>query len=276
LCDFRGSSVCVFRRYRGPDAPRRYGSRGPRHCRLRRRLDCPREFRRSRGEKVVAKETVVAETPEAAPKAATKATAIARPPRNCADDIRALGSEAISYAAVVVEGATAYRAPGARTLARFGPENVNGVPTVFAVLAERLDERCRAEWYRVQLPMTTRIEVDLSQRDVMLFDGGRRVLTTRAATGSRQTPTPVGRYYVNQRLVPAERPDRSGRGSDRLDAGRPDRNPRHEPAGADRRSRLERLRPRPQRLPPPHLRARAGRHAGRRAPVMVSAPASRG
>jgi lipoprotein-anchoring transpeptidase ErfK/SrfK len=186
---------------------------------LRRRLDCPHEFRRSGPKKVVAKETAVAETPEAAPKAAAKA----RPRRNCADDIRALGSAARSYAAVVVKGATAYRVPGAGTLARFGPENVNGVPTVFAVLAERLDERCRAEWYRVQLPMkpngvtgwvaaddvavaavTTRIEVDLSERRVTLFDRGRRVLTTRAAIGSRQTPTPIGRYYVNQRLVPAD------------------------------------------------------------------------
>ena len=52
--------------------------------------------------------------------------------------------------------------------------------------------------------MTTRIEVDLSERRVTLFDRGRQVLTATAAIGSPQTPTPTGRYYVNQRLVPAD------------------------------------------------------------------------
>ena len=31
--------------------------------------------------------------------------------------------------------------------------NVNGVPTVFAVLAKRVDRHCGVSWYRVQLPM---------------------------------------------------------------------------------------------------------------------------
>jgi lipoprotein-anchoring transpeptidase ErfK/SrfK len=138
-------------------------------------------------------------------------------------EVRLLGTDEQTYAAVVGEAAIAYRAPGTGTLASFGPENVNGVPTVFAVLAERVDEVCRADWYHVQLPMrpngvtgwvsagevsvaavTTRLEVDLSLRRVTLFDRGRRVLTARAAIGSAQTPTPTGRYYVNQRLVPAD------------------------------------------------------------------------
>ncbi len=186
--------------------------------------------------KVVAREKVVAKKQDAPPekrdavakkavsKAAKKAAPKARVADRCAEgDVRPLGSETKSYAAVVVEQATAYRAVGVGPMSAFGPRNRNGVPTVFGVLAERVDEACRAEWYHVQLPLrpngvtgwvaadevalaavTTRIEVDLSGRRVTLFDRGRRILTAEAAIGSAQTPTPTGRYYVNQRLVPAD------------------------------------------------------------------------
>ena len=136
---------------------------------------------------------------------------------------RLVGSSSRSYAAVVQEFAVAFRSPGGARIASFGPENVNGVPTVFAVLAKRLDETCAPAWYRVQLPLrpngitgwvratevelapvTTRILVDLSEREVTLYDRGRRLLSARAAIGSERTPTPTGRYYVNQRLVPRD------------------------------------------------------------------------
>jgi lipoprotein-anchoring transpeptidase ErfK/SrfK len=54
------------------------------------------------------------------------------------------------------------------------------------------------------LPVATRLVVDLSDRRVTLYDGGRVVQTARAAIGSSATPTPLGRYYVNQRLVPRD------------------------------------------------------------------------
>ena len=155
------------------------------------------------------------------------------------------------------------------------------------------DERCAAQWYRVQLPLkpngstgwvraadvelepvTTRIEVDLSERRVTLFDGGRRVLTATAAIGSPQTPTPTGRYYVNQRLVPTDASGPFGPGAigisafsevlHRLDAGGPDRDPRDEPARPARPCRLERLHPRPQRSAPAVLRPDAGGYSGYR------------
>ena len=50
----------------------------------------------------------------------------------------------------------------------------------------------------------TRITVDLSERRVRLYRRGRLVLTSRAAVGSSATPTPLGRYDVNQRLVPRD------------------------------------------------------------------------
>ena len=141
--------------------------------------------------------------------------------RTCvAGSTQAVGTAVTSYAAVVQEHAPAFRRPASGRLASFGAENVNGVPTVFGVLAKRVDHRCAAQWYRVQLPLkpngitgwvragdvelapvTTRIEVDLSERRVTLFDRGRSVLSATAAIGSPQTPTPTGRYYVNQRLV---------------------------------------------------------------------------
>jgi hypothetical protein len=102
----------------------------------------------------------------------------------------------------------------------FGPRNVNGVPTVFGILAVVRDRSCDPTWYRVQLPIRpngavgyvsagdvlllvvrTRIEVDLSERRIEFFRDGRRVLQATTGIGSDATPTPTGRYYVNQRLV---------------------------------------------------------------------------
>lgn len=126
----------------------------------------------------------------------------------------------VAYAVTVRETATSFRAPGARPFARFDRLNTNGVPTVFAVLGARLDRHCRASWYHVQLPLRpngvtgwvrasavteralhVRIVVDLSLRRVTLYSGARPLLVTTAAIGSAATPTPTGRYFVNQKLV---------------------------------------------------------------------------
>ncbi len=126
-----------------------------------------------------------------------------------------------TYAAIARGSVEAFRSPGRGRFASFGIENVNGAHTVFAVRARRVDAHCRARWYRVQLPMrpngvrgwirardvevrpvTARIIVDLSSRRVSLYQRGRRVLWTRAAIGTPATPTPLGSFYVNQRLIP--------------------------------------------------------------------------
>ncbi|HET7045532.1 MAG TPA: L,D-transpeptidase [Gaiellaceae bacterium] len=139
----------------------------------------------------------------------------------CAPGTRHLGSARLAYAAVVPEHATAYRAPGGRPFAEFDAENVNDYPTVLGVRARRVEGDCSVRWYRVQLPIRpngvtgwvrardvvvqpvrTRIVVDLSQRRLTLYRGGKRVLSSPVAIGSRATPTPTGSYYVNQRLVP--------------------------------------------------------------------------
>jgi lipoprotein-anchoring transpeptidase ErfK/SrfK len=136
---------------------------------------------------------------------------------------RARGTSRPAVAAVVTRPTVAYREPGRTRLARFELKNVNGVPTVFSVLGERVDAGCRATWLHVQLPIRpngvtgwvraadvstasvhTRIVVDLSERRVRFYRNGRLVLSSSAAIGSAATPTPLGRYYVNQRLVPTD------------------------------------------------------------------------
>ena len=125
-----------------------------------------------------------------------------------------------AYAVTVTSRAIAYRRPGRGRIAVFGHINVNGVPTVFGVLGALVNASCEAAWYRVQLPLrpngisgwvrasavsertiAMRIVVDLSQRRVTLLRGGRPLFVVPAAIGSTATPTPVGRYYVNQKLV---------------------------------------------------------------------------
>jgi hypothetical protein len=130
-----------------------------------------------------------------------------------------LGSRRTAYAAKAVGTTKAVVHPNGRSVGVFGPRNVNGVDTVFGVLAVVRDGRCEPAWYHVQLPVRpngatgyvraedvlllrvrTRIEVDLSERHVDFFRDGRRLLRATAATGSSATPTPRGRFYVNQRL----------------------------------------------------------------------------
>jgi lipoprotein-anchoring transpeptidase ErfK/SrfK len=126
-------------------------------------------------------------------------------------------TEAVARAAFVTRPLTAFRRPGRDPISRFGLENVNRVDTVFGVLA------CRGAWLHVRLPLRpngatgwvradhvrltrvlTRIVVDLSERRLRFYVRGRPALQSRAAVGSPATPTPLGRYYVNQRLIPAD------------------------------------------------------------------------
>jgi lipoprotein-anchoring transpeptidase ErfK/SrfK len=144
----------------------------------------------------------------------------AAPAKRCKPGtVRLLGSSSDAYAAVVRTRARAYRNPGARTLARFGRLNINGVPMVLGVRAAVLGRDCRAKWYRVQLPIKpngivgyvrarevdlgrvrTRISVDLSDKELTFYRDGRVLLRIRVGIGSEATPTPTGSFYVNQRF----------------------------------------------------------------------------
>jgi hypothetical protein len=136
---------------------------------------------------------------------------------------RPLGSARAAYAAVVKDKAWAYRRPDGARFRHFGRINANGVPTIFGIRGAIVDRRCRPRWYRVQLPIRpngivgyvrerdvgvakirTRILVDVSERRLVLLRSGRKVLESTVAVGSSVTPTPVGSYYVNQRLIPSD------------------------------------------------------------------------
>lgn len=134
--------------------------------------------------------------------------------------IHSLRSDRLAYAVTALRPLNARRTLAGRASTRFEKRNVNGVATVFGVLASRVDGSCRATHFKVQLPVRptgstgwvravdvrlravhTRIAVDLSQRRITLFRGGRIVLVTTAVIGAPSTPTPTGRFYVNQRLL---------------------------------------------------------------------------
>jgi lipoprotein-anchoring transpeptidase ErfK/SrfK len=158
--------------------------------------------------------------------AVAREAASQRPPADaprCHSGAVRLGSAHVTVAAVVRSHARAYRRPGVRPFARFGHLNQNGFPTVFRVLTALRGPDCSPRWYRVQLPIKpngvtgyvrasavstarvrARVLVDLSAKRLTLFRSGKRPLRTTVAVGSSTTPTPTGRYYVNQRLIPSD------------------------------------------------------------------------
>jgi L,D-transpeptidase catalytic domain len=139
--------------------------------------------------------------------------------RRCATDYVRLRSSRLAWAAVVRHRMNAFHSLGRHPFVRLATHNLNGVPTVLGVLGR--ERRDCATWYWVQLPMRpngitgwvhaedvrlarirTRILVDVSARRLVLYRNGRVVLRTRTAVGASATPTPIGRFYVNQRLIP--------------------------------------------------------------------------
>jgi lipoprotein-anchoring transpeptidase ErfK/SrfK len=133
-----------------------------------------------------------------------------------------LGSARTAIAASAPFGAIAYARPGGTVVARFGRKNLNNYPTVFGVIGAVVRRNCSPSWYRVQLPrkpngatafvraralrvetVSTRIVIDVSQRRLTLYRKAKPVLSATVAVGSPSTPTPIGRFYVNQRLVPS-------------------------------------------------------------------------
>lgn len=136
-----------------------------------------------------------------------------------AGESKSLVARGKSYAVDARGLVRVYRKPGGRAFARFGPLNQNGVPTVFSALEAFLGARCKAAWYRVRVPvkpngtsgyvraravnlrlLRSEIVIDVSARRVTVFQRGRAVFGTEAAVGAPATPTPLGRFYVNQRF----------------------------------------------------------------------------
>lgn len=160
---------------------------------------------------------------KAKPKAKAPGSHVVRPPVCRGGTEQRLSTARLAYAAIVRRQSVAYRAPGSRPFSSFGRLNVNGARTVFGVRGQVVRGDCSAAWYRVQLPIRpngavgyvrartvelspvrTRIVVDLSAKRLTLFRNGRPVMRTVAGIGAPATPTPTGRFYVDQRLIPGD------------------------------------------------------------------------
>jgi len=141
--------------------------------------------------------------------------------RSCRVGTQKIGSLRLAYGAAARRPLAVHALPRAgKVVRRFGRLDLNGFPVVFGVTAERRGASCAAQWYRVQLPtlpngsrgwvraadvrlftVRSRIVVDLGARTLALYRNGRSVLRARVAVGAPSTPTPVGRYYVNERFL---------------------------------------------------------------------------
>ena len=140
-----------------------------------------------------------------------------------AGTVKALARPGKSYAVDARGLVRVYRKPGGRPFARFGALNQNGVRMVFAGLDAVLGARCKAAWYRVLVPLKpnettgyvrarsvnlrvvrSRIVIDLSARRLAVYNRGRLSFATTTAIGAPATPTPLGRFYVNQRFREAD------------------------------------------------------------------------
>jgi lipoprotein-anchoring transpeptidase ErfK/SrfK len=149
-------------------------------------------------------------------------------PVRCAAAVASVGSPRVAYAALVTNGAVVREAPQGRSpvVGRLGRLNEHGFREVLGVIGVHTSVRCRPDWYHVRLSVLpngttgwvrasevhaygvrSRIAVDLSQRRLRLYRSGRLALEAPVAIGASATPTPVGRYFVNERYV---LPDASG------------------------------------------------------------------
>jgi hypothetical protein len=161
--------------------------------------------------------------PEPPPSIIAPAAPVEREPPGCVGNVHGLGGDRLAYAAVAERETVAYDEPGGSEIGTFGLRNENGHLMVFGVRRVVLGKDCKIDWYRVRLPMRpngsegyvhaddvrlvrvpTRIFVDLSERKLSLYKQGEAVLTATVAIGAPGTPTPTGRYYVNQRLIASD------------------------------------------------------------------------
>jgi lipoprotein-anchoring transpeptidase ErfK/SrfK len=153
---------------------------------------------------------------------------LANAPDRCTATATGAGSSSVAYAALVKNVAVIRKAPHSRSpvVDRLGRVDVNGFREVLGVIGVHSSSRCVPDWYRVQLSgppngltgwvrswavrtfrVRSRIVVDLSQRRLRLYRSGRLALETAVTVGAATTPTPLGRYFVNERYV---LPDASG------------------------------------------------------------------
>jgi len=133
-----------------------------------------------------------------------------------------LPAGAVALAALATTDVTVWSAPGNRDVVALFPANQRaGVPTPFLVRQSR--EAAGRTWYQVLLPrrpngsigwvrgdqvrlvpLSRRVEVDLSARRLELFEGDQLARTYPVAVGRPSAPTPTGRFFITIKLHPPE------------------------------------------------------------------------
>ena len=140
----------------------------------------------------------------------------------CSAAATTVESSGAAYAALVKHVAVIREEPQGRSpvIARLGRLDVNGFREVLGVIGTHSSTHCTPDWYRVALSVLpngttgwvrawavrtyrvrSRIVVDVSQRRLRLYRSGKLKVETRVAVGASATPTPLGRFFVNERYV---------------------------------------------------------------------------
>ena len=108
----------------------------------------------------------------------------------------------------------------ARSFVRLRYQTEDRRPEIYLALRRTFDE-AGDEWVQIRLPrrpnnstgwvrrsslgpfqkVTTQIVVDRRRLKATLYRKGKRVWQSRIGVGARGTPTPVGRYYIRQKLI---------------------------------------------------------------------------
>ncbi|MGI8632179.1 MAG: L,D-transpeptidase [Solirubrobacterales bacterium] len=119
-------------------------------------------------------------------------------------------------------GVRRYPSTRSRRITTLRPETWYGLQERVTVLG--LVKRSERLWSRVRYPgrynrvgwiptdalgsgrtITTQIVVNRQTRRLTLYKDGKRQMTARVGVGASGSPTPVGRFYIRERLIPSNR-----------------------------------------------------------------------
>ena len=134
----------------------------------------------------------------------------------------ALPAGKVGFAALATTDVTVLSAPANKDVVALFPATQRpGMPTAFLVGQRR--EQAGRHWFKVFMPrrpnestgwvrddqvrlvpLSHRVEVDLSERRLTLFQGDRLVRRILVGVGKPSTPTPTGRFFITIKLHPPE------------------------------------------------------------------------